>query len=214
MNPQTGEILALVSLPTYDDNLFARGISSADYQALVNDPDRPLLNHATQENFPPGSTYKLVTGHRRSGRQEDHGHHAARDQGVPDPGHDQVLRLEPPWVRRLRHLLRVRAFERHVLLPGGRHARHRSARATGPGSTGSARRPGSTCPGEVSGIVPTNQWKQDTLGAPIFPGETYQAGHRPGLRRRHADPVDQRVRGDGQRRDAVPAPDRPRHRGA
>ena len=35
MNPQTGEILAMVSLPTYDDNLFARGISNADYQALV-----------------------------------------------------------------------------------------------------------------------------------------------------------------------------------
>src|SRR5260221_1502409 len=62
MNPQTGEILALVSLPTYDDNLFARGISNADYQALLSDPDKPLVNHATQEHFPPGSTYKLVTG--------------------------------------------------------------------------------------------------------------------------------------------------------
>ena len=62
MNPQTGEVLALVSLPTYDNNLFARGISNADYQALVEDPDKPLLNHATQAHYPPGSTYKLVTG--------------------------------------------------------------------------------------------------------------------------------------------------------
>ena len=36
-------------------------------------------------------------------------------------------------------------------------------------------------PGEVEGIVPDNAWKQDALGAPIFPGETYQAGHRSGL---------------------------------
>ena len=62
MNPQTGEVLALVSLPTYDDNLFAHGISSADYAKLVNDPGKPLTDHAISEQFPPGSTYKLVTG--------------------------------------------------------------------------------------------------------------------------------------------------------
>ncbi|MBK5287874.1 MAG: penicillin-binding protein 2, partial [Acidimicrobiia bacterium] len=44
MNPQTGEILAMVSLPTYDDNLFAHGISSADYAALLANPDKPLIN--------------------------------------------------------------------------------------------------------------------------------------------------------------------------
>jgi penicillin-binding protein 2 len=62
MNPQTGEVLALVSLPTYDDNLFARGISNKDFQALVTNPDQPLINHAVQAHYPPGSTYKLVAG--------------------------------------------------------------------------------------------------------------------------------------------------------
>ena len=62
MNPQTGEILAMVSLPTYDNNLFARGISTADFNKLLKNPDKPLLDHAIQEHFPPGSTYKLVTG--------------------------------------------------------------------------------------------------------------------------------------------------------
>ena len=62
MNPQTGEILAMVSLPTYDNNQFAKGISNADYAKLLNNPNKPLLNHAIQEHFPPGSTYKLVTG--------------------------------------------------------------------------------------------------------------------------------------------------------
>ena len=60
-NPQTGEILAMVSEPTYDNNAFATGISSKAYQALLNDPNQPLLNHAIAEQFPPGSTYKLVT---------------------------------------------------------------------------------------------------------------------------------------------------------
>ena len=60
--PQTGEVLAMVSLPTYDNNQFAKGISNAEYAKLLNNPDKPLTNHAIQEHFPPGSTYKLVTG--------------------------------------------------------------------------------------------------------------------------------------------------------
>src|SRR6185437_3948075 len=62
MNPQTGEILAMVSLPTYDNNKFARGISAADYAKLLKNKDKPLLNHAIQAHYAPGSTYKLVAG--------------------------------------------------------------------------------------------------------------------------------------------------------
>ena len=61
MNPQTGEILAMVSLPAYDNNLFARGISTEDFSVYLTDPDRPLRNHAIADIYPPGSTYKLVT---------------------------------------------------------------------------------------------------------------------------------------------------------
>ena len=62
MNPQTGEILAMVSLPTYDNNKFARGISATDFKKLLKNKDKPLLNHAIQAHYAPGSTYKLVTG--------------------------------------------------------------------------------------------------------------------------------------------------------
>src|SRR5262245_39442142 len=68
MNPQTGEILAMVSMPTYDDNLFAQGITNDEYQALIDDPNTPLVNFGISEQYPPGSTYKLVTG---SGALED-----------------------------------------------------------------------------------------------------------------------------------------------
>jgi penicillin-binding protein 2 len=62
MNPQTGEILAMVSLPAYDNNKFAGGISASDYGVYLSDPAKPLRNHAIADIFPPGSTFKLVTG--------------------------------------------------------------------------------------------------------------------------------------------------------
>ena len=62
MNPQTGEILAMVSLPAYDNNAFAAGIDPALYQSYLDDPARPLRNHAISDVYPPGSTFKLVTG--------------------------------------------------------------------------------------------------------------------------------------------------------
>jgi penicillin-binding protein 2 len=62
MNPQTGEILAMVSLPAYDNNKFAAGISVEDFNVYLADPARPLRNHAISDIYPPGSTYKLVTG--------------------------------------------------------------------------------------------------------------------------------------------------------
>ena len=61
MNPQTGEILAMVSLPAYDNNKFATGISSSDYQAYLTADGQPLRNHAIADIYPPGSTFKLVT---------------------------------------------------------------------------------------------------------------------------------------------------------
>jgi len=61
VDPRTGEVLALVSLPGYDTNLFTHGISQADYNRLLDDPDRPLLNRAIAGQYAPGSTFKMVT---------------------------------------------------------------------------------------------------------------------------------------------------------
>ncbi len=61
LDPRTGAVLALVSLPGFDDNLFAAGISSQDYQKLLNDPNLPLFNRAIAGQYPPGSTSKLMT---------------------------------------------------------------------------------------------------------------------------------------------------------
>ena len=175
MNPQTGEIVALVSLPTYDDNLFARGISNADYQALVNDPDRPLLNHATQEHFPPGSTYKLVTGTGGLADKKITASTQLQTKSFLTLGTTKFY----DWNRRgfgpcdiycgFGHSSDTFFFQVAGMLGIDRLGYWAK-------QYGFGQRTGVDLPGEVSGIVPTNQWKQDTLGSRIFPGETYQAG--------------------------------------
>lgn len=62
VDPRDGEVLALVSYPSYDDNLFAAGISEADYKRLLDDPGKPLYDRAIAGEYPPGSTFKMVTG--------------------------------------------------------------------------------------------------------------------------------------------------------
>lgn len=60
MDPKTGEVLAMVSRPTFDPNAFAVRISSKDWNALLSDPGKPLLNKATQAQLAPGSTFKII----------------------------------------------------------------------------------------------------------------------------------------------------------
>jgi len=69
LNPQTGEVLAMVSLPSYDNNLFANGIDPEAYRSLLADPERPLVNHAIAAQQPPGSDFKVITA---SGALQEH----------------------------------------------------------------------------------------------------------------------------------------------
>lgn len=61
LDVNTGEVLALASAPAFDPNLFAKGINYRDWQTLLNDPRKPLLNRAIQSQYPPGSTFKIVS---------------------------------------------------------------------------------------------------------------------------------------------------------
>ncbi|MEL7257436.1 MAG: penicillin-binding protein 2 [Pseudomonadota bacterium] len=73
MDCETGDLLACASAPSFDPNLFVRGISVANYRALLDDKYRPLPNKAMQGVYPPGSTFKMVTAL------------AALEAGVADP---------------------------------------------------------------------------------------------------------------------------------
>lgn len=84
MNPQTGEILAMVSYPTYENNRMARFIPAYYYRQLVEDPTNPLLNHAVGDVLPAGSVFKLVTGT------------GALNEGVVTP--EQIIETPPELV--------------------------------------------------------------------------------------------------------------------
>ena len=61
LKPDSGEILALASKPSFDPNLFARGITSGQWEDIIKNPRQPLLNRALQSQYPPGSTFKIIT---------------------------------------------------------------------------------------------------------------------------------------------------------
>jgi len=61
LKSDTGEILGIVSSPSFDPNKFAKGISSDDWNAIINDKKVPMLNRAIQSQYPPGSTFKIIT---------------------------------------------------------------------------------------------------------------------------------------------------------
>jgi penicillin-binding protein 2 len=175
MNPQTGAILAMVSLPTYDDNLFAAGISDKDFQKLATDPTQPLIDNAVQSQFAPGSTFKLVTG----------------------TGGLQDRKLTPTTKIATRPYIMIqgtrfwdwnhRGFGMCDINCGFGNSSdtffYQVATMLGPDrlsywahAYGFGQPTGIDLPGEASGIIPSNQWKVATFGQPMFGGETAQAG--------------------------------------
>ena len=175
MNPQTGEILAMVSLPTYDNNQFARGISNAAYQKLLKNPDKPLINHAIQARYPPGSTYKLVTGTGAIADGKVTATTKVATKGYLTLGTTKFY----DWNHRGFGPCDIycgfgHSSDTYFFQLAGKLGIDRLAHWAEQYGFGSPT--GIDLPGEVSGIVPSNEWKLDTLGAQIFPGETYQAG--------------------------------------
>ena len=174
MNPQTGEVLALVSLPTYDDNEFAHGISSKAFKKLVKNKDLPLLNHAVQAHYPPGSTYKLVAGTGGLADKKISATTQIATKGFLTIGATKYY----DWNHR--------GFGPCDIYCGFGHSSDTFFFTVGgmlgidrlgywAKQYGFGQPTGIDLPGEASGTVPTNAWKQKTLGAKIFPGETYQA---------------------------------------
>ena len=175
MNPQTGEVLAMVSLPSYDNNLFARGISNKDFARLANDRNKPLTNLAVQAHFPPGSTYKLVTGTGGLADKKITAQTKLQTRGYLTLSGVRFY----DWNRAgfgpcdincgFGHSSDTYFFQVAGMLGADRLAYWGR-------QYGFGRPTGIDLPGEVSGIVPSNQWKIDTFGQPMFGGEVYQAG--------------------------------------
>ncbi len=175
MNPQDGSILAMVSLPNYDNNIFSTGITEAEYQSLLNSPTGPLVNKAIQDQYAPGSTYKLVAG--TAGLQE----------GVITP--KTVIESVPYWqigpdkywewnktgwgkvniYSAMAHSSDIYFY--HLTDMIGLDSLSYWARQYGFGA-----KTGVRFPNEAAGIVPDDQWKGYTFGQPMYRGEIIQAG--------------------------------------
>ena len=179
MNPQTGEILAMVSLPAYDNNKFASGISIEDFNVYLSDPARPLRNHAISDIYPPGSTYKLVTAI------------AAMEEGVttatqvwptygcyqiPDAPRGECLY---DWNRQgFGPLAMVDAFAKSSDTFFYQMAVHTGVDplAEWAHELGFGELSGIRLPGEEEGIIASTEWARAQGRAGVFTGELAQAG--------------------------------------
>lgn len=171
IEPATGKILALVSSPSFDQNSFVGGITRAQWDSLISNPFRPMSNRAIQGEYPPGSTYKIITA--LAGLQE----------GVIDentvfhcPGHYRFgNRIYRCWKRGGHGKVEiVKAVEEscdvYFYQVGQRLGVDRLAwyaKAFGLGSP-----TGVPLDHEATGLIPTAAWKQKRTGVPWQEGET------------------------------------------
>jgi penicillin-binding protein 2 len=171
LDPRTGEILAMTSLPAYDPNEFTTGIEPRLWTMLANDPETPLMNRVIQGQYAPGSTFKIITAT------------AALEEGVITPSTTFYC---PGYVR-----LYNRVF--HCHLAGGhgvvdvRQALAKSCNvffyqvgvrleidrlAKWATRMGLGTPTGVDLPHEAAGLMPSREWKERVQGAPWYPGET------------------------------------------
>jgi penicillin-binding protein 2 len=171
LDPNTGQVLAMVSQPSFDPNLFVGGISRADWQDLISNPKRPMENKAIQAEYPPASLYKVVTAlaglqegvvdaHTRisCAGQMSFGNRVYRcwKKG----GHGQLNILEA-----ISQSCDVFFYQTGIKLGVDRLAWY--ARACGLGAL-----TGVDLDHEQAGLIPTAAWKQGRFGVPWQRGET------------------------------------------
>jgi len=174
MDPHTGEILAMVSRPTFDPNDFAVRISRKDWGKLINDPDKPLLNKAIQAQLAPGSTFKIimsVAGWQEGIAQDMHVHCTG--------GADFYGRRFGCWVKgghgdvdlekAIYQSCDVFFYTLANKLGIDRIAKYATA-------LGFAQKTGIDLPDEVSGVMPSEEWKLRNYRQKWFAGETISVG--------------------------------------
>ena len=200
MNPKTGEILAMVSYPTYENNRMERFIPAYYYNQLSQDPRHPLLNNTIQSEYPPGSTFKLsaATGALNEGVVTPNkviyapGTLSLCEQFTPnEPCGPSNSRPFVDWITDVRpegfgqiDFMHCIAFSSDVCfykvgggyqneIPGtglGIYRLDEYARALGYGQAS-----GVELPGEANGLIPSPQWKRITQGENWSTGDTYIA---------------------------------------
>lgn len=176
IDPRNGEVLAMVNLPSYDNNLFAKGISADDYQKLMSDPDKPMFNRSISGEYPPGSTFKPLVAA------------AALEEKTINPGTTldcpSAITIGsysfPDWkTHGLTDIRKAIAESVDIFFyaVGGGWG---DISALGidkiqqyANKFGLGHPLGVDIPGEAPGLVPNRQWKQDKFGERWYVGDDY-----------------------------------------
>jgi len=177
IDPHNGQVLALVSVPTYDPNLFVNGISAADYKALNDAPDRPLTVRALQGVYPPGSTVKpfLALGGLEYGIRRPQDTVLSTGQFCL-PGQKRCYRDDTRGGNGTVNMVRAielstnTYFYKLALDMGIDRLSGWMSRFSFGAKTGI------DLPGESKGILPSREWKAKHSKFGWFPGETVIAG--------------------------------------
>jgi penicillin-binding protein 2 len=168
MDPRTGDILALVSLPSFDPNLFAIGISPTAWEAITADKRKPLLNRVLAATYEPGSVFKLVTATAAL----DHGI-VGRQTMFDAPGYFQlgqwIFRDLKAWGRidfltGFANSVNVVFYTLGYRLGGEELANYALLMGLGELT-------GIDLPGEGNGIIPSPSTKEQLVGEPWYPGD-------------------------------------------
>ncbi len=177
IDPRNGQVLAMVSIPTFDPNLFVNGISQADYSALTTDPEKPLYNRALRGVYPPGSTIKpfLALGGLEEGirRPQDTvlstGQFCLPGQSRcyrdDTRGGDGVVNME----QAIEHSTNTYFYKLALDMGIDRFSAWMSRFSFG-------RKTGIDLLGESEGVLPSRAWKAAHSRQPWYPGETVIAG--------------------------------------
>ena len=187
MDPHTGEILAMVSRPTFDPNDFAVRVSRDEWNKLVTDPDKPLLNKAIQAQLAPGSTFKIIMS--VAGWQEG----IAQDLHVNCTGGAEFYgRRFGCWVKSGHGAVNLEKaiyqscdvffYTLAEKLGIDRIARYATAFGLG-------QKTGIDLPNEVSGVMPSEEWKIRNFKQKWFAGETISVGIGQGAVAHHAGAI-------------------------
>ena len=174
MDVYTGDLLALVSTPSYDPTAFYRGLTTDEWQELSNDIYGPLTNKAVAGQYAPGSTFKMITalaGLRAGVSPNDHVYcsgvtvlGSARFHCWKREGHGSL-----DMTNALKFSCDCYFYE--IARRAGIDRIAETARMFGLGNL-----EGLDLPGEKPGLIPDSQWKKATFGDIWHPGETLVAG--------------------------------------
>ena len=176
MDVKTGGVLAMVSAPSYDANLFVSGISQKNYSELLNSADNPMFNRAIQGQYPPGSTVKPLFGLIALDNKT-----VSPSTRIEDPGFFFMEGIERPWrdhnsergghgkgVDLAKAIIEsCDVFFYKMGIKTGINILSSNSSAFGLGA-----KTGIDLPGEAIGIMPSRTWKKENRNSSWFNGDT------------------------------------------